>query len=88
MGKKLGQLVNYAVEFNYLNFDLSMVGDLSNINDKDVVIPETPSITISDSVKKIDGGAFNGCNDFTIHAPAGSYAEQYAKDNNINFVVE
>ena len=38
MGKKLGQLVNYAVEFNYLNFDLSMVGDLSNINDKDVVI--------------------------------------------------
>ena len=25
---------------------------------------------------------------FTIHAPAGSYAETYAKENNISFVAE
>ena len=32
--------------------------------------------------------AFADCPDLTIHAPAGSYAEQYAKENNIPFVAE
>ena len=43
------------------------------------------------SVKKIDNwifGAFADCPNLTIHAPAGSYAEQYAKENNISFVAE
>lgn len=31
---------------------------------------------------------FLGCNVFSIHAPAGSYAETYAKENNIPFVAE
>lgn len=39
------------------------------------------SITIPESVKKIDGSAFNGCTVLTIHAPAGSYAEEYARKN-------
>ena len=30
----------------------------------------------------------DNCDNFTIHAPAGSYAEQYAKENNIPFVAE
>lgn len=38
MGKKLQRLVNYASESHYLDFDPSIIGDLSNINDKDVVI--------------------------------------------------
>lgn len=38
MGRKLQRLVNYAKECNYLHYDDSMIGDLSNINDKDVVI--------------------------------------------------
>ena len=38
MGKKLGQLINYAYDLKYLTFDTKMIGDLSNINDKDVVI--------------------------------------------------
>lgn len=38
MGKRLQQLVKYANEFNYLHFDNEMLGDLSNVNDKDVVI--------------------------------------------------
>jgi hypothetical protein len=29
-----------------------------------------------------------GCRKLTIYAPAGSYAEQYAKENNIPFVAE
>ena len=47
----------------------------------DVVIPE--------SVTRIGSWAFiSGCTDLTIHAPAGSCAEQYAKENNIPFVAE
>ena len=38
MGKKLQSLVNYAKDFNYLHYDDEIIGDLSNINDKDVVI--------------------------------------------------
>lgn len=34
---------------------------------------------------EIDKRAFDGCPNLTIHAPAGSYAEQYAKKNNIPF---
>ena len=32
--------------------------------------------------------AFVDCPNLTIHAPAGSYAEQYAKENHIPFVAE
>lgn len=38
MGKKLQRLVSYASELGYLTFDKKILGDLSNINDKDVVI--------------------------------------------------
>jgi len=38
MGKQLQQLVSFASESKYLDFDSSIIGDLSNINDKDVVI--------------------------------------------------
>ena len=41
------------------------------------------SITIPDSVKIIEWGAFQGCTKLTIHASSGSYAETYAKENNI-----
>ncbi len=46
------------------------------------------SVTIPKSVKKIENDAFHWCDKLTIHAPAGSYAEQYAKENNIPFVAE
>ena len=46
------------------------------------------SITIPDGVTSIGYSAFYGCKKLTIHAPAGSYAEQYAKENNIPFVAE
>lgn len=38
MGKKLQKLVKYASDSNFLHFDSKMIGDLSNINDKNVVI--------------------------------------------------
>ena len=38
MGKKLQRLVSYASELGYLKFDKKMIGDLSNIDDPDVVI--------------------------------------------------
>ena len=44
------------------------------------------SVDIPNSVKKIGDDAFAGCDEsFTIFAPSSSYAEQYAKDNNIAF---
>ena len=46
------------------------------------------SIVIPDSVISIEQTAFWGCPNIKIHAPAGSYAEQYAKENDIPFVVE
>ena len=49
-------------------------------NLKDINIPNT--------VKEIQDDVFFGCDNLTIHTPAGSYAEQYAKENNIPFVAE
>ncbi len=45
-------------------------------------------IVIPESVSAIGQAAFGGCSKLTIHAPAGSYAEQYAKKNKIPFVAE
>ena len=45
-------------------------------------------ITIPKSVVHIGASAYTGCKNLTIHTPAGSYAEQYAKENNIPFVAE
>ena len=46
-------------------------------------------IYIPNSVGKIVGKTvFKGCTNLTIYAPTGSYAETYAKENNISFVAE
>ena len=38
MGKELQEVVDYSLEQGYLEFDKEKIGDLSNINDKDVVV--------------------------------------------------
>ena len=38
MGKKLQEIISYSKENNYLNLENLHIGDLSNINEKDVVI--------------------------------------------------
>ena len=43
------------------------------------------SITIPDSVTSIDGSAFSNCTNLTIYCYQGSYAEKYAKSNNIPY---
>jgi hypothetical protein len=45
-------------------------------------------ITILNRTTRIGCSAFWDCHKLTIHAPAGSYAETYAKENNIPFVAE
>ncbi len=44
------------------------------------------SITIPSSVTSIGYNAFEGCNNLTIYGTAGSYAKQYANENDIAFV--
>ena len=38
MGKRLQNIVKYSIDNNYLHIDSKYIGDLSNINDKNVVI--------------------------------------------------
>lgn len=38
MGKSLKKTIDYAIENHYLHLDRSIIGDLSNINDKKVII--------------------------------------------------
>lgn len=45
-------------------------------------------IKIGENVTLIGENAFWNCSGITIHTPAGSYAETYAKENNIPFVSE
>lgn len=45
-------------------------------------------ISIPDTVKEIGQFAFRGCKKIKLRVHAGSYAETYAKENNIPFVVE
>ena len=45
-------------------------------------------ICLPASVVEIGVDAFKDCHKLTIHAPAGSYAEDYAQENNIPFVAE
>ena len=44
------------------------------------------AVKIPDSVTNIEEDAFEGCKNLTIYGLAGSYAEQYAKDNDIPFI--
>ena len=43
------------------------------------------SIRIFSNVKRIGEGVFDGCSNLTIYCPEGSYAEQYAIDNDIPY---
>lgn len=42
-------------------------------------------VTIPAAVTVIGYKAFADCPDLTLHTPSGSFAEQYAKENNIRF---
>ena len=42
-------------------------------------------VTIPESVTEIGYNVFTNCRRLVIHAPAGSYAEQYAKKNSVKF---
>ena len=46
------------------------------------------SLSITGDVTSIDTFALSDLPNLTIHAPAGSYAERYAKENNIPFYAE
>jgi len=45
-------------------------------------------VVIPEGVKEIGNRAFDDCQKLTIYAPAGSKAEEYAKEKNIPFQVK
>lgn len=49
---------------------------------------ELTNVTVPKSVTEIGYGAFTDCNNLTLTITAGSYAETYAKENNIPYVVK
>ena len=50
--------------------------------------PGLESITIPKSVESIGVGAFDTCENLTIYAPAGSYAEEYAESYSVPFTAK
>ena len=38
MGKSLQNIINRSIDEGYISFDKSRIGDLTNVNDKDVII--------------------------------------------------
>lgn len=68
---------------------------MSNANDfvieKNVLVHYQGSeehVVLPESVVEIENNAYYYCKKLKIHVPAGSYAETYAKENNIPFVAE
>lgn len=51
-------------------------------------VSELKDVYIHEKVNSISDDAFAYCEGLTIHAPKGSYAIEYAKQNNINYVEE
>ncbi|MCR5137758.1 MAG: leucine-rich repeat domain-containing protein [Oscillospiraceae bacterium] len=65
------------------------LSDIASIGDNTFHFCERiKEIKLPTCLKAIGNNAFLGCPDITIRAAAGSFAEQYAKKNNIPFVVD
>ena len=59
MGKNLQNLINKSIDMGYIHFDKSRIGDLSNLNDKDVVVlitddKEKPFMNLERIIKGFD----------------------------------
>lgn len=100
--KKLKQLVlsDALTEIPVCAFGLCTSLEVVTIPDSVTLIKENAfggctslkEVHITNSATKLTdiglNSSFDGCDNLTIYAPKGSYAEQYAKNNNIPFVEE
>lgn len=69
--------------------DITIPGSVVNIEDESFILcTNLSAVRISENVTRIGERAFSGCDNLTIYAPSGSYAEQYAQENDIPFVAE
>ena len=66
--------------------DVTIPNSATRIGDRAFnACPSLTSVTIPESVTSIGDKAFWGCDSLVIYGSAGSYAEKYAKENNIPF---
>ena len=57
-------------------------GGLENCTEE----PGVTVVVVPEGVTEIGGWAFSGCKNLIIRCRTGSYAEQYAKENEIEYV--
>lgn len=74
---------DYAFNCCYCLASINIPDSVTSIGDYAFHFCSLTSINIPDSVTGIGTGAFENCDSLTIYASTGSYAETYAKENDI-----
>ncbi|MBQ8425932.1 MAG: leucine-rich repeat domain-containing protein, partial [Clostridia bacterium] len=71
-----------SLEFVQIPESVEIIGDRAFVNDKNLVSLKVPS-----SVKYIGEYAFANCDNLTLEVEKNSYAEKYAIDNEIKYII-
>ena len=86
LSETVTQIGDYAFSSCIGLTDIAMPDSVTKIGERAFSNCQTlTSITIPKRVTNIGKNAFQDCPNLVIHAPVGSYAEQYAKKNSIPF---
>jgi len=88
LANQLGMVIIHGILFEYFGSggDVTIPEGVTEIGQEAFRdCANLTRVTIPKGVTEIGWGAFKDCENLTIHAPAGSAAEQYAKENDIRF---
>ena len=86
-GKKVTKIDDNAFRDNKNIESVSLLEDVTEIGDNAFKGCENlEQVIIGENVTSISPTAFEGCDNVMIYGVKGTYAEQYAAENNIDFV--